>query len=466
MIRPGYSWSPQPGPQTDAISADWCPELLYGGAAGGGKSDFLLGDFLQDVPTYADGWQGVLFRRTYRELEELISRSQQLYPQTGATWEASKDRWRWSNGATLRLRYLERDVDATRYQGHQYTWIGFDELTQWATPFGYRYLRGRLRSAQHVPTKRMRATANPGGAGHQWVKAEFVDPAPAGFVPIRDPVTRMERMFIPSRLRDNAILLAADPDYEGRLRGLGSDTLVRAMLDGDWSVVSGAYFPEFEVAKHVVAPRELPKHWTRIRAFDWGSARPFCNLWAAVSDGTAPGFQTNALIVYREWYGSTGEPNVGLRMPAEAVGSGILSKEDVGEKISLSICDPAMMKEDGGPSMAERMRGIPWTGADNSRIAGWDQVRSRLIGMDGKPALYVFSTCTNLIRTLPALQHDTLKPEDLDSDGEDHAADTLRYLCMGRPWKAPLPSPAKPKDSWARAFAGGRDDSGSDWKIA
>ena len=440
--------------------------MLYGGSAGGGKSDYLLGDFLQDVPHYGAAWQGVLFRRTYRELEELIGRSHQLYPATGGAWEASKDRWRWQTGATLRLRYLERDVDATRYQGHQYTWIGWDEMTQWATPFAYRYLRGRLRSASPVPTKRIRGTANPGGAGHQWVKAEFIDPEPLGYKPIYDPVTRMERMFIPSRLRDNAILLAADPGYEGRLRGLGSPELVRAMLDGDWSVVTGAYFPEFDIAKHVVPPCALPAHWTRIRAFDWGSARPFCNLWLAVSDGTGQ-FPANALVVYREWYGSTGEPNVGLRMVAEDVGRGILEREQPGERISSSVCDPAMMREDGGPSMAERMKGIHWRGADNTRLSGWDQVRARLQGMDGKPALYIFSTCTNLIRTLPALQHDASKPEDLDSDGEDHPADALRYGAMSRPWTRPPPVPPEPADPWVAAFKKSRGrDNGNSWKVA
>jgi Terminase large subunit, T4likevirus-type, N-terminal len=439
--------------------------MLYGGSAGGGKSEFLLGDFLQDVPTYGEAWQGVIFRRTYRELEELLARSQQLYPPTAGKWQGDKDRWVWPTGATLRMRYLERDIDATRYQGHSYSWIGWDELGQWASPFAYRYLRGRLRSAKPVPTKRIRSTANPGGAGHQWVKAEFIDPAPGGYTPILDPVTGMERMFIPSRLRDNLILMAADPGYVGRLRGLGSPELVRAMLDGDWSVVTGAYFPEFDTAKHVIAPCPLPKHWTRIRAFDWGSARPFCNLWLAVSDGTAQ-FPANAIIVYREWYGSTGEPNVGLRMPAEAVGSGILAREDVGERIVSSICDPAMLKEDGGPSLAERMRGIPWYGADNSRVPGWDQLRARLIGIDDKPALYVFSACINLIRTLPALQHDTHKPEDLDSSGEDHAADGLRYGLMSRPWVAPAPAKDAPYDSWEATFKRQRDEGGDSWKVA
>ena len=145
--------------------------------------------------------------------------------------------------------------------------------------------------------------------------------------------------------------------------------------------------------------------------------------------------------------------------------AGILAREANGERIISSVCDPAMMREDGGPSMAERMRGIPWRGADNTRVSGWDQMRARLRGMDDKPMLYIFSTCLDLIRTLPALQHDTHKPEDLDSDGEDHSADALRYGLMSRPWMRPSPKPAEPADPWARAFgrARGRGSSGN-WK--
>ncbi|MDB5243800.1 MAG: hypothetical protein JWP57_4426, partial [Spirosoma sp.] len=325
MSALGFAWAAQPGPQSEAISADWCPEILFGGSAGGGKSDFLLGDFLQDVSTYAEAWRGVIFRRTYRELEELVGRSHEIYPQTGARWYSGDSLWRWRNGAVLRMRYLERDLDVTRYQGHSYAWIGWDELTQWPTAFAYRYMRSRLRSAKAVPTKRIRCSANPGGVGHQWVKALFIDPAPLGFVPITDKVTGMDRMFVPSKLTDNAILMAADPHYAGRLAGMGSPELVRAMLEGDWNVVTGAYFPEFTTDLHVIRPRTLPKHWTRFRAFDWGSAKPFCCLWIAIADGTTE-FPAGTAVVYREYYGSSGEPNVGIKMSAEAVGRGILER--------------------------------------------------------------------------------------------------------------------------------------------
>lgn len=450
-------WSPQPGPQTEAIAADWCPELLYGGAAGGGKSDYLLGDFQQDVPTYGPLWRGVLFRRTYPELQELIGRSQELYPQTGGVWYESDKEWHWPNGAFLRMRYLERDPDCTRYQGHQYTWIGWDELTQWPTLFAYRYLRARLRSAGYVPTKRIRATANPGGLGHMAVKEYFIDPHPAGYKPIRDEKTGLERMFIPSRIQDNAILLANDPEYIRRLQGLGSDAMVRAWLEGDWSVVDGAFFNEWSTQRHVLAPFEIPSDWTRFRSFDWGSARPFSiGWWAIASDVLRLGalcIPRGALIRYREWYGAS-SPNVGLKLTAEEVADGIVERSGK-ETYAYSVADPAIFSQDGGPSIAERManRKVVFRRADNKRVAqagamgGWDQVRARLKGdEDGNPMLFFFSTCKDSIRTIPALQHDPSRPEDLDTDGEDHAADDTRYACMSRPFirNKSLDRPTKP----------------------
>ncbi|KMO30714.1 hypothetical protein VQ02_27510 [Methylobacterium variabile] len=449
-------WSPQPGPQADAISADWCPELFFGGAAGGGKSDYLLGDFLQDVNTYGAAWRGVVFRRTYPELEELLARSNELFLPEGGDWNVQKKLWTFPSGATLRMRYLESDRDATRYQGHQYTWIGWDELTQWATLFPYRYLRGRLRSAHEVPTKRIRAAANPGGSGHLEVKSYFVDPAPQGYVPILDEVTGMERMYIPSRLSDNAILVRNDPGYAGRLAGLGSEQLVKAMLGGDWSVIDGAFFGEWSSARHAVQPFAIPSDWLRFRSMDWGSAKPFSvGWWAVAGDDYRLGddrvIPRGALIRYREWYGCIpGKPNTGLKLTAEEVAAGIVERE-AGESIAYGTLDPAAFAQDGGPSIAERMRS--WRGpnsrmgpifrpADNARVArsgamgGWDAVRARLKGIDGNPMLFVFSTCKDFIRTVPVLQHDPHRAEDLDTSAEDHVADEARYACMSRPWVA------------------------------
>lgn len=447
-------WAPQPGPQTEAICADWCPELFYGGAAGGGKSDFLLGDYLQDVPTYGQAWKGILFRRTYPELEELIARAHEIYSSSGGAWNEQKKTWTWPNGANLKMRFLEADRDATRYQGHQYTWVGWDELTQWPSLFPYRYLRARLRSAHSVPTKRIRAAANPGGLGHMAVKQYFIDPAPGGFVPIKDPDTGLQRMFIPSRIRDNAVLLRNDPDYIARLKGLGSDAMVKAWLEGDWNVVDGAFFDCWHSARHVVSPFSIPDNWLRFRSFDWGSARPFSvGWWAVVTDDyqTSDGriLPRGALVRYREWYGAKG-PNEGLKLTAEEVAEGIVARE-AGETIAYGVADPSIFAQNGGPSLAERMMPFKcyWKPGDNRRVGqsgaqgGWDQMRERLKGDDEIPMLYVFNTCKDFIRTVPAMQHDPAKPEDIDTNGEDHCADESRYACMSRPWIKPKPDAKK-----------------------
>jgi Terminase large subunit, T4likevirus-type, N-terminal len=486
-------WAPQPGPQLEAITADWCGELFYGGAAGGGKSDLLLGDFLQDVPTYKQHWSGILFRRTYNELEELIRRAREVYPASGGQWHEQSKTWKWPNGAQLRMRYIERDADATRYQGHSYTWIGWDELTQWPSDYGYRFLRGRLRSAYDVPTKRIRAAANPGGVGHHWVKAYFVDPAPGGYIPILDPVTRMQRMFIPARLRDNQILLNSDPGYGDRLRGLASDAMVRAWLEGDWTVVEGAFFDCWRYDKHVVQPFSVPNGWTRFRSMDWGSARPFSvGWWAIVSDdhylpreGAAMCLPRGALVRYREWYGASG-PNVGLKMTAEQVAEGIVERErgsiascgfkaEPEPNLRYGVLDPSCFREDGGPSIAERINRVligaklrPFHAADNARVpqrgsmGGWDQLRSRLVGQDDRPMIYCFSTHSASIRTIPALQHDADKPEDINTEGEDHAGDEWRYACMSRPWSA---TPTLKTSVPSIGYRTIRTSKPSDWRV-
>jgi hypothetical protein len=316
-----------------------------------------------------------------------------------------------------------------------------EEVGNFPSPDPIMKLKAALR-AKNVPVG-MRLTGNPGGPGHQWVKARYVDPAPSGYSITLDE-QGLERIFIPSRVQDNPALLSNDPTYIQRLQASGSKELVRAWLEGDWSVITGAYFPEFSYASHVIPKQPLPDHWTRIRAMDWGSAAPFCVLWAAVSDGseTPNGrfFPKDSLIVYREWYGWNGTPNKGCKMMAQEVGVGIKAREQ-GEKIHDEVLDPAAFASDGGPSIAERLN-LNFRRADNKRVArlgmsgGWDAVRERLRGTDaseGKPLLYFMENCVHVIRTLPALQHDSLRPEDVDTTGEDHAGDAVRYLCLSRP---------------------------------
>ncbi len=433
--------------------------MLYGGARGVGKTAWLLGDFGQDVPTAAGPyWHGILFRRTYGQLEEVIKQSLETYPRWFdpknkglVKWLAGEKTWKWQNGATLKLRYAESADDWMQYHGHQYTWIGWDELTTWPGPELYLRMKATLRSASaDVKFKRIRATANPGGPGHNWVKEYFgIKDFPDGSqLLVPDDGSNMRRMFIKSKVQDNKVLTEADPHYASRLKALGSPELVRAWLDGDWEVVQGAYFPEFDATKHIIQPFDIPESWTKLRTMDWGSAKPFAVYWAAISDGQPTPimnavYPKGAMIIYREWYGSRGS-NIGLGLTAEQVADGIMEREQAaydgaGEKMDDFVIDPAAFAMNGGPSIAERMvrhsgNKVMWRHGDNKRIPGWEAVRSRLVGTGEGPMLYIFNTCPQLRSQLPALQHDPTKAEDVDTDGEDHAGDALRYACMARPW--------------------------------
>lgn len=430
-------WEPQSGPQRQLIK---CPvfEIFFGGARGGGKTDGMLGDWIAHSNRYGADAIGLMVRRTREELSETIERARAIYTPLGFKFVDNVVKA--PNKARLRFAYLERDADAEAYQGHSYSRVYVEEIGNFPSPAPVMKLMATLRSGAGVRVG-FRATGNPGGPGHQWVKARYIDPAPLGWDIITDAKSGLRRVYIPSRLSDNQKLIASDPGYINRLRIAGNETLVRAWLEGDWSVVTGAYFPEFSIERHVIEPRELPAHWARFRAMDWGSARPFSVGWYAVSDGTVPGIAKGTIVKYREWYGAS-EPNVGLKLTAEQVADGIADRER-GDKIVYGVLDPAAFSRDGGPSIAERMgvaqRGVWFRPADNARVGqrgamgGWDQLRQRLIGDDG-PGILFFSTCRDTIRTLPALQHDDARPEDVDTDGEDHAADETRYACMSRPF--------------------------------
>ena len=281
----------------------------------------------------------------------------------------------------------------------------------------------------------------------------------------------LDRVFIPARLADNPKLAESDPLYVARLRQSGSEQLVQAWLDGDWNVIEGAFFDKWS-PRNIVRPFKVPDLWTRLRSFDWGYAAPFSvGWWAVASDpfdaGGARPIPRGALVRYREWYGSNGRPNTGLRLDAEAVAAGILERER-GETIRLAVADPSIFRQDGGPSIGERMRRarVSFRPADNTRVgkagalSGWDQLRSRIVGLDGAPMLYVFDTCRDFIRTVPVLQHDAMRPEDLDTAAEDHIADEARYACLSRPLIARHATPpTNPPDRWEQEW--GR---GTSWK--
>lgn len=293
---PTVIWQPQPGPQTAVIQ---CPvfEVFYGGARGGGKTESSIGDWLEHSGTYGQDAIGIFFRRKYKQLAEVIARTKVLFPKIGAKYNEQRSEWVMSNGARLKFAYLENDVDAEEYQGHNYTRVYIEEVTNFPNPDPINKLRATLRSGAGVPCG-MRLTGNPGGPGHSWVKKRYIDPDPRGYALITesceveiDGVIRLvslDRVFIPAKLKDNALLLRNDPTYVLRLRQAGSEALVKAWLEGDWNIIDGAFFTEF-THDHILSSawqKRIPPHTQRFRAHDWGSAKPFSTGWYAISDGT------------------------------------------------------------------------------------------------------------------------------------------------------------------------------------
>jgi len=458
-------WSPQPGPQTALLECSVF-EVFYGGARGGGKTESSIGDWLQHSSLYGEAAVGIFVRRKFTQLAEVIARTKQIFPKLGAKYNEQKSTWTMANGARLKFVYLEKDADAEEYQGHNYTRIYVEELTNFPNPGPIDKLRATLRSGSGVPVG-MRLTGNPGGPGHNWVKARYIDPEPRGYKILREettyvldgaPVTvHLDRVFIPSKIGDNILLMRNDPTYILRLRQSGSEALVKAWLEGNWDIVDGAFFDEWSDANILSMDwlERIPPYSSKFRAFDWGSAKPFSVGWYVISDGTW-GLPNGAMVKYREWYGAKG-PNKGLKMTADNVARGILTREgalfdvhgaklkDPTEKLLFGAADPAIFIRNGGPSIAESMMmvGCNWKPADNKRKPGWEAMRQRIVGVDGRPMLYFLESCEDSIRTIPTLQHDEKDPEDLDTEAEDHAADETRYACVSRPWVTKAPQPPK-----------------------
>jgi hypothetical protein len=443
-------WAPQPGPQTALIT---CPvfEVFYGGARGGGKTEGSLGDWLEHQHSWGEGANGAFFRRNRSDLVDVIARARQLYEPLGARFNENKSAFRFANSARLSFEFLDKDIDAQKYQGRNYTRIYIEEATQFPDPKPIWKLKATLRSSLGVPVG-IRLTGNPGGPGHNWCKARYITPNPKGMqvfteeedLEIDGKVIRvaLERVFIPSKVWDNRALLEKDPTYILRLKQVGSEALVKAWLTGDWDIVEGAFFNEFGSA-HVLATEDwlprIPRDALRFRAFDWGSSKPFSVGWYAVSDGNwgdvaGQVVPRGAIVKYREWYGAKG-PNIGIKMENGLIAEGIRNREGA-ERIRYGVADPSIFIRSGGPSIAEQMaiHGVMWRPADNKRIPGWAQVHTRLNGREGLPMLYFLDNCEDTIRTLPLLQHDETIPEDVDTESEDHAGDETRYACMSRPW--------------------------------
>lgn len=491
-IKPRHLvWSPQAGPQHALVHCPY-PEIFFGGARGGGKTDGVLGKWALKEKRYGAHFNARMFRKATTTSEDAIERAKEIFIPLGAKYNESKLTFRMPHGGRVGFGYLDNVKDAEAQQGKNLTDVWIEEAGQYADPAAIDKLQGALRSAHGVPVQ-MILTANPGGAGQGWIRERYkLVPFPHGpkIVDRALPDGGVHRMaVIPSRLSDNRILIDSDPSYASRLQLVGSGKLVKAWLGGDWSSVEGAFFDEWDEDRHVVVPFAIPPDWLRFRSMDWGSAKPFSVGWWTVagddyrlpSVGGLEGLATiprGALVRYREWYGcQPGQPNTGLKLTADQVGAGIAERER-GEKVSYGVLDPAAFAQDGGPSIAERMqrwsdparglKGPIFRPADNKRVprdgamGGWDAMRSRMLGEDGRPMLYVFSTCRDFIRTVPMLQHDAHRAEDLDTSAEDHVADEARYGCMSRPWVAKAKPPTQSQKS---GYTSSRSSGGASWRV-
>ena len=413
------AFKPNAGPQTTFLAA---PEqdVLYGGAAGGGKSYAMLVDPLRFM--HIKEHRALLLRKSMPELRELIDKSRELYPKAfqGARFREVEKIWKFPSGASLEFGYLDRDADVYRYQGQSYTWIGIDELTQYPTEFPLQYLQSRLRTTNNAISCYIRCTANPGGVGGNWVKKRYLDPAPPN--ESFTGTDKITRKFIPASLHDNPYL-NDDGKYEQMLQSL-PPTQRRQLLEGNWDVSEGAAFTEFEYDKHTIAPYELPKHWTRVKGIDYGYAAESAVIWGCID----PADET--LIIYRELYqkGLTGVDLAAKIFEFE--------KED---KLSVrGVLDWAAWNRTGatGPTVGEVLAtaGHKLRRADKNRIQGKIQIHERLkINAAGRPKLQIFKNCPNLIRELQSIPLDPNRPEDVDTKASDHAYDALRYLIMSRP---------------------------------
>jgi len=434
-------FKPNAGPQTDFLAAGE-REVLYGGSAGGGKSYAMLADPLRYMghPSFS----GLLLRHTTEELRELVWKSQEIYPKIwkGIKWSERKMQWTAPSGARLWMSYLDRDDDVLRYQGLAFSWIGFDELTQWNKPFAWNYMRSRLRTAASDLPIYMRATTNPGGPGHGWVKKMFIDPAPYGKTFDATDIETGEvlkypsghskagqslfkRKFIPARLSDNPYL-SREGDYEAMLLSLPEQQR-KQLLEGDWDIKEGAAFTEFNRDIHVVEPFNIPHNWVKFRACDYGYGSYSAVLWFAVSP-------SEQLIVYRELYVS----KVLATDLADMINE--LEAQDGGMRYGVLDSSLWHKRGDTGPSLAEQMimRGCRFRPSDRSkgsRVSGKNEIHRRLQVDEytEEPRIVFFNNCTNTVSQLPSIPLDKKNPEDVDTRAEDHLYDALRYGIMSRP---------------------------------
>lgn len=483
VVRPVYAdgqpigWAPMPGSQL-AFLESTVPEVLLEGNRGGGKTDALIMDFTQHVGEgFGDAWTGILFRHTFKQLRDVIGKTKhwfrRIYPT--AKFNASDMYWEWPTGEMLLLRYMDRDDDYENYHGHSYPWIAWEELTKWASPKAYCAMmstwRSRPGSPPGVPQK-YRATTNPYGVGHNWVKERFHLPTTSGktigeviresspYLPNEPPIPRCA---IHSSLKENLILMASTPNYIQKIAAAARNPAeLAAWLEGSWDIVAGGMFDDLWTPEVHVVPnfpfKAIPRSWRLDRAYDHGQSKPFAVGWFARSNGEPLEYQGRQyghvpgdIFHISEWYGWNGTPNTGLRMLGADIATGIAWREqDWGIRgrvrpgaAGIDIFVESEPKKSVAGDM--KARGVKWVPADvkkGSRIQGWEQLRKLLAhaipSRDGTreyPGFFVCERCTQFRRTFPVLPRDDDNLDDVDTEAEDHIGDMVRYRARA---KAPV----------------------------
>lgn len=470
-------WAPQPGSQQAFLS---CPvrEALYEGTRGPGKSDALIMDYCQDVGKgLGEDWNGILFRESYPQLDDVIAKCRKWIPQVWprAQYNKADHVWTWPDGERLSLRHMDSLEDYQKYHGFNVPWLGWEELTLWPTDEMYKMMFSVNRSTNPKVRPRIRATCNPSGVGHGWVKQRFNLPiAPHRVVGDIIPgeydaeldLQLPDRVAIHGDFRENLILLQADPSYGATIAASAtSEAQRRAWLYGDWDVVAGGMFDDVWNPKYHVLPtfdlRKIPQRWRLDRSYDHGQSKPFSVGWWAESNGECPDFLRRLpaqpgsvkgdVIRIMEWYGWSGKANEGVRMLSADIARSIRAREVENLPNRQVLPGPAdssiFDRHDGQKSVAGEMAkaGVAWSPAlkgPGSREHGWEQVRKYLAGAvpppppKGKPdepqkretpGLFILETCHQFLRTVPVLPRDKRRHDDVDSDAEDHVGDEVRY---------------------------------------
>lgn len=451
-------WKALPGSQSLFLQ---CPirEVCFAGTRGPGKTDSMLFAFAQHCGRgYGDYWRGVIFRRNYKHLDDIIAKSKRWFNRSAQKPKflagSSHLKWVWPTGEELLLRAFEDEEDYWSYHGHEYPFIGWEELTSWPSINCYESMKSCNRSSyqtyeggpEMIP-RHIRSSTNPYGVGHNWVKNYFIDPAPYGKVIIDKDGNKRVALF--GSIKENPFL---GEDYVKTLQSITDPNKRKAWLEGSWDITSGGMFDDlWDAKKHILKPFKIPYTWKIDRSFDWGSSRPFSVGWwaqtdgtdAILADGTTRSFPPKTLIRIGEWYGSTGKPNEGLRMTAKNVALGILAREiqlGIQNRVHAGPADSAIYAVTDDASIGQNMESenVFWTHADKkagSRKNGWELMRDRLSAVvdqysNDKPGLYVFEGCRDFIRTVPSIPRDGKDPDDVNTDAEDHAADDTRYRVL------------------------------------